>query len=72
MKDIEEIYICAVRYALGRKTYITGVVSDYMMKHELSEHCKEVMTRDIEGADGYGDLCDKKSWMKLLTHLKTH
>ena len=36
MKDLELIYICAVRYGLGRRTYITGVISDYLLKQDLS------------------------------------
>ena len=70
MNEKEQIYSCAVRYGLGRMTYITGVISDFMMQQELSKHCKEIMIRDIEECENYGHQCDKDSWMKLLDFLK--
>jgi len=70
MEDLESIYICAVRYSLGRRTYITSLVSDFIIRQELSNQCKSVMERDIEDCDDYGDNCDKESWMKLLNKLK--
>lgn len=68
----QTIWICALRYALGRRTYITGVVSDYILSRsgELTEKTISVMVRDIETCDNYGDECDKKHWMKLLSDLK--
>ena len=70
MKDLENIYICAVRYALNRSTYITGLTVDYLKKQTLSIHCKNVMIKDIEDCDHYGMGCDKERWDNLLTHLK--
>lgn len=68
----EEIWISAVRYGLGRRTYITGVISDFMCEKadEMSPKCKHVMKRDIEECDDYGWECDKIEWMKLLDKLK--
>ena len=70
--DEEDIWICAVRYGLGRKTYITDTISCYMQAYvsEMSARCKEVMIRDIESCDDYGHDCDKKAWMELLAKLK--
>jgi hypothetical protein len=73
MTDLEQIYICAVRYGLNRKTYITSVISDYLCRQELLKDCKYIMARDIteaEQRDELGDDCDKESWLKLLTYLK--
>jgi len=70
MTNLEQIYICAVRYGLSRRTYITGVISEYLLTQKLSENCKKVMARDISECDDYGDNCDKESWMKLLDYLK--
>ena len=70
MTDLESIYICAVRYSLGRRTCITGLVSEYIQKQKLSENCKHIMARDIEECDDYGMECDKKAWMDLLIYLK--
>lgn len=46
----EEMIVCAVRYALGRRTYIVGDVIKYVMmkKDSLSEYCKNIMIHDIE------------------------
>ena len=31
--DLKNIIICALRYAIGRKTYVTFEVCEYIMKH---------------------------------------
>ena len=76
MTDTEQIYLCAVRYGLGRKTYITGVISDFMCSQKLSADCKDIMLRDISEAredNRLGDECDKQEWEKLFNYLKkTH
>ncbi len=69
MDNFEQtIWICSLRYSLGRRTYITGVVSDFITDKidELTPKTKSVMIRDIESCDD----CDKESWMKLLNKLK--
>lgn len=75
MSNLELIYLCAVRYGLGRRTYITGVISDFMINkyYDLTPKCISIMIRDIEDAqkeDRLGDDCDKKEWLKLLKYLK--
>ena len=73
MSDYESILICALRYALGRRTYIVGIVVDYIIGEipNLSEKCKRVMRLDIENPlGGYGDECDEKAWMRLLKELE--
>lgn len=65
--------ISALRYALGRKTYIVGKTVDYIIKElpRLGNDCKKVMIHDIEHPlHGYGHECDRKDWMRLLTELK--
>ena len=70
MTHLEQIYLCALRYGLSRRSYITGVISDYLLVQELSDACKNNMIRDIEECKDYGHDCDKESWMKLLKKLK--
>ena len=70
MTHLEQIYLCALRYGLGRRTYITGVISDYLLVQELSDACKNNMIRSIEECEDYGHDCDKVSWMRLLNKLK--
>ena len=76
----ESILICAVRYALGRMSYIVKDVCDYVTfkRKSLSNECINIIIRDIEeeleryhGA-GYklGMECDERQWVKLLEILK--
>ena len=31
--ELQDIVICALRYAIGRKTYVTSEVCEFIMKH---------------------------------------
>ena len=50
---IGAIVICAVRYALGRESYMPGLVQDFIMRHPeiLTENDRQVIIMDIEEAD---------------------
>ena len=71
----EQILICAVRYALGRQSYIVGVVADYVAfkRKTLSKECKDIIIRDIkEEIEFYhrqgktcGMECDERTWKNL-------
>lgn len=76
----EEILICAVRYALGRRSYIVGVVAIYvgLKKSELSKYCVNILIRDIaltlnqyhsSGLTCGGDI-DDRAWRNLLEVLR--
>jgi hypothetical protein len=76
----EEMIVCAVRYALGRRTYIVGDVIKYvtMKKDDLSAYCKNIIIRDIKEyidtykrlnlTEGFG--IDEKGWLELVEVLK--
>ena len=51
--EIGAIVICAVRYALGRESYMPGLVQDFIMRNPeiLTESDRQVIIRDIEEAD---------------------
>ena len=51
--DIGTIAICAVRYALGRETYMPSLVQDFVKRHPeiVDENTRAVMIRDINEAD---------------------
>lgn len=76
----ESILICAVRYALGRMSYIVGEVANYVFfkRKTLSVECINIIIRDIEeemeryNASGQklGMHCDEKIWRALLAALK--
>jgi hypothetical protein len=80
MKPEETILICAVRYALGRMTYVVDEVCQYVATKppELSKNCINIIIRDIEEKmewhhkSGYmlGMECDEKTWRWLLERLK--
>ena len=52
-EDLGTIAICAVRYALGRQTYMPGLVQDFVMRHPeiVDKRVREVMLSDIKVAD---------------------
>lgn len=52
-EDLGTIAICAVRYALGRETYMPGIVQGFVRRHPeiVDENVRTVMLRDINEAD---------------------
>ena len=70
--DYEHMLISALRYALGRRTYIVELTCKYIERQLpiLSDRCKDLMIKDIESKSNYGDECDKEDWMRLLKRLK--
>lgn len=67
------VLISAVRYCIGRRTYMPGLVTDWIMGHckgALSENTLKVMIRDIEEAASLGDECDVQTWMRFREWLK--
>ncbi len=66
---------CAVRYCIGRRTYMPGLVTDWIMQHchgLLTAKTLHVMKRDIDEAkerDGLGMDCDVATWMKFRAWL---
>lgn len=76
--DLKNIVISALRYSLGRKTYITYETSEFIMKHPelIDERVCIVMLRDLgryfedrklwEYKD---DKCDYDSWITLQNWL---
>ena len=47
------ICLCAMRYALGRQTYMPSLVQDFIRAHigEIDSGTIEIMIRDIDEAD---------------------
>lgn len=74
MTDYEHIVISAVRYALGRMTYIVELTVDYILEEieydKLSDSCLNVIRNDIKEAKNYGMECDKEQWLKLLKRIE--
>ena len=70
--DYEHMLISALRYALGRRTYIVELTCRYIEQQipMLSDRCKDVIIKDIESQNNYGDECDREDWVRLLEKLK--
>lgn len=69
--DLGSILICAVRYCLGRETYMPHLVIGFIVPliPHLENRVLSVMTRDIREAPSYGMDCDEKAWMDFLCKL---
>ena len=74
--DMETMFLCAVRYAIGRRTYITGVVTSYLapLCVKLSTRTLLLMKTDIEDAaktpGGLGMDVDERYWMRFLNDIR--
>ena len=76
----EHILISAVRYAVGRQSYIVGVTAEYvaLKRKTLSSQCIDIIIRDVEEKIEFyhrmdrtcGMECDERQWQKLLEILR--
>ena len=76
-KDFETILLCAVRYAIGRRTYIPSRVIDYItpLLPYLSEDVLKLIANEIIGCYTYegalGDeKIDKPYWEQFLRKIR--
>jgi hypothetical protein len=70
--DFGAICNCAVRYAVGRRTYMPGLVIDFITSHlsELTDKTLWCFQQDLyqrldEGFN-FGDEFDLQNWMSFL------
>lgn len=74
MSDYEHIVISAVRYALGRMTYIVELTVNYILQEieddKLSDSCLNIIRRDIKETKNLGMECDREQWLKLLNRIE--
>lgn len=70
-EDFESILICAERYACGRRTYMPGIVVDYIdpLIPRLSTKTLVVISNDLSTADKTNNLghpqIDAPLWLDL-------
>ena len=72
-RDFGTICICAVRYALGRETYMLSLVQQFVIRNLnlIDGYSLAVMVRDVKEAPSYGnETIDKPGWMNFLAVLK--
>lgn len=76
--DFGDIMIMALRYGLGRRTYVSSEIPDFIMQNRehITERVCIVMLRDIhryaqDRTNGMisDDICDYNSWIELQNWL---
>ena len=72
-RDESAVYICALRYALGRRTYITSIISEQLIDKwgSITETDKSIIVKEIKEAINKkeaGDDCDVANWTKVISH----
>ena len=64
---------CAVRYSIGRRTYVPSSVCEFItpLLSELSNRTLWCLEKDIAGTDSYGDEeIDRPVWMRFLADVR--
>ena len=73
-RDLRDIVISALRYAIGRKTYETFSTCEFIMKNSrmIDKYMKNVMLNDLKNIEDYYDKddCDYKVFIKFKEWLK--
>ena len=73
-RDLRDIVISALRYAIGRRTYVTWATCDFIMKNSrmIDKHMKDVMLNDLKNIDDYYDKnsCDYKMFVEFKEWLE--
>lgn len=72
-ENFEIIFVCAVRYCIGRQTYMPRLVQRLIkpMLPELEAGTLIVMRNDIRTAGYWGDeTIDKPGWMQFLADIE--
>lgn len=71
-EDVYLFLVSAVRYALGRRSYIVGWVCEQTraIAPRLKDYQKKVIIESIQRCEDYGDKYSKREWLKLLDWLK--
>lgn len=68
------VLVCAERYACGRRTYMPGLVTDYIMHtvKKIPKGTANIMLRDIDTQRkiSLGDPCDEQVWTRFQAWLR--
>lgn len=74
--DFSELANCAVRYALGRATYVSFSIPRIVLGriHFMTTNSLKVIVRDIASyKENYGKIgmeCDESNWMQFKAELE--
>ena len=72
-ENFGSILICAVRYALGRETYMPSIVIGFIrpLISKINNKTLFVLERDVRESKSYGDpKIDKPDWLVFLAELQ--
>ena len=72
-RDFGTVCGCAVRYSLGRQTYMPSLVQQFINRNlkQIDSYSLAVMAMDIKEAPSYGnETIDKPGWMNFLAVLE--
>lgn len=72
-EDFDSVVICAIRYCIGRQTYMPSIVIDFVtpLLPILDDKTLKVIQSDVKSAGNYGDeLIDKPLWMQFLADVE--
>lgn len=69
MTNKELVYLSAVRYALGRRSYIVRSVVDFLASQDLSQTLKDAIIKEIDTCKDLGEDVDKRDWVFLKEEL---
>lgn len=67
--DFGALCTCAIRYCIGRRTYMPSLIIDYLtpLIPKLETRTLVVIATDIRGATNLGDDCDAAAWNRFLS-----
>ena len=73
--DFGAVLICAVRYCIGRRTYMPDLVVSWIERNfdkRMPQRAINVLLRDLNECsdDALGDPCDVKTWHQFAEWLK--
>lgn len=70
--QLNYLYLRAIMYSLGRRTYITGVSKEWTEEYLslLNKETKQEVVRLIENRHNLGDQCDIDNWQTVKKLLK--
>lgn len=78
VRDLKDMIISALRYSLGRRTYITSETAEFIKRYPelIDERVKSVMLKDLEEyfqkreSFKFDDECDFNTWKSLYNWLE--
>lgn len=78
IRELRDMIISSLRYALGRRTYITGETAEFIKRYPelIDEKVKDVMLKDLEEyfqkreTFKFDDECDFNTWKSLYNWLE--